>query len=351
MAEQSRHRPRQSDLARLAGVSQTTISMVLSGRESSTVRIPEETRQRVLEIARMVGYVADPVARSLVGGENRLIGVYTFESVFPLGHHDFYHPFLTGIEAEAERQGYDLLLFTSATGADGVRSVFRDQVSRLRLADGCVLLGKEMLVDDIARLRDQGFPFTLIGRRDVPGGGVDYVTANYAEATTAVVERLVELGHRRIAYLCADTDSKPSADRDEGFRAGSDAHRLDGADLVVATNIGGPPPGVVPELVDAGATAFVVHESVVALRVIAELNDLGLRVPADVSVAALTDPPEPEQQSELTGFRIPRQEMGERAVHLLIGRLAGTLTGGPRAETLTCRVIAGLTSGPVRSQR
>ncbi|WP_162606217.1 LacI family DNA-binding transcriptional regulator [Jiangella asiatica] len=346
MTSTGRRRPRQADIAKLAGVSQTTVSLVINDRESETVRIPPETRQRVLEVARSLGYVADPVARSLAGGTNRLIGVYTFESMFPMDHHDFYHPFLVGIEARAEALGYDMVLFTSATGADGGRSVYRDGVNRLRLADGCVLLGKETDRDDIVRLRDEGFRFVLVGRRDIPGDGVAFVGADYAKATEEVVDHLVALGHTTIAYLPARTPSEPSDDRDAGFTAARTRHGLRTDGLVVPVDRdAGPARSDVEGLLTAGATAFLAHESVVALRIHAILTELGLDVPRRCSVAALNDPPDGVPGPELTCFRIPRREMGALAVDLLIRQIESD-EADAETVTLPCTFVAGETSGP-----
>src|SRR5262245_48484111 len=115
MSRRPARRPTQADIARLAGVSQATVSVVLNGRDSD-VRISPATRERVLTVIREWGYVANPSARSLAGGRNRIIGVHTFEPVFPTTSVDFYFPFLLGMEQEAADLGYDLLLFTSAGG-------------------------------------------------------------------------------------------------------------------------------------------------------------------------------------------------------------------------------------------
>src|SRR5262245_13604747 len=98
----------QRDIARLAGVSQTTVSLILNGIPS--VRVSDETRERVLRAIQDTGYVADPLARRLQRQNNQILGVFTYEPVFPSGTADFYHPFLVGIEEAAERFGYDLLL-------------------------------------------------------------------------------------------------------------------------------------------------------------------------------------------------------------------------------------------------
>lgn len=98
-------RPRQADIAALAGVSQATVSLVINNRSGKYRQITEETRQRVWAAVAELGYVANPAARMLAGGRNGLLGVYTFESVFPLDPRDFYYPFLLGVEEEAERHG------------------------------------------------------------------------------------------------------------------------------------------------------------------------------------------------------------------------------------------------------
>ncbi len=85
-----RRRVTQQDIARISGVSQTTVSLVLNNRLDAGTRIAPETRERVLEAIAETGYVADPVARRMVARRNRIIGVFTYEAVFPSGTRDFY---------------------------------------------------------------------------------------------------------------------------------------------------------------------------------------------------------------------------------------------------------------------
>ncbi|WP_283138439.1 LacI family DNA-binding transcriptional regulator [Rhizohabitans arisaemae] len=346
MSERGWRRPRQADIAKEAGVSQATVSYVISGRTDGP-NIPETTRARVLEAARRLGYVLNPVARNLAGGSTKLIGVYTFESVFPLDHHDFYHPFLVGIEAAAEAYGYDLVMFTSATGSDGRRSIYREGVNRLAITDGCVLLGKHADRGELARLRDDGFPFTYVGRREIPGGAISYSAADYASATARVVDHLAGLGHRRIAYVGTATPGEYTADRDTGFWSSVRRHALDVDGLIHPAPPGGLTVEEVRRLREDGATAFVVHDAVEALRVQDILTGLGVRVPQDCSLAALNDPPDDTPTSlELTCFRIPRREMGTEAVNLLMERLERGPEADPRSVTLPCTFIPGQSSGP-----
>ena len=229
----TRRRVTQQDIAKMTGVSQATVSLVLNGRDDAEVRIAPETRERVLHAIHTTGYVADPIARRLAAGHNRILGVFTYESVFPAGLGDFYHPFLVGIEECAERIGCDLLLFTSAPVVDGRRRIFHRD-NRLRLADGCILLGRALERSELARLVAEEQPFVSVGRRDDAGGPVPYVGADYPGATAAQVRRAVELGHTRIAYVGEGAGPESHADRMRGFTAAVTAAGVDGRHLTIA---------------------------------------------------------------------------------------------------------------------
>ena len=95
----------QQDIAKLAGVSQATVSLVLNGAANALARIPPDTRERVQKIIRETGYVPDPIARRMAKGSNRILGVFTYEPAFPNAHADFFLPFLFGIEEEAQARG------------------------------------------------------------------------------------------------------------------------------------------------------------------------------------------------------------------------------------------------------
>ena len=162
----------QRDIAIFAGVSQATVSLVLNEAKSAEGRIPPETRERVLKAIRDTGYVADPIARSMVKGANRILGVFTYQPAFPIAQADFYTPFLMGIEEEAERLSYDLLLMTAAARDDNGRKRIFGETGRLRLADGCLILGSQFDRDELAQLVAGDYPYVAVGRRDDAGGPV-----------------------------------------------------------------------------------------------------------------------------------------------------------------------------------
>ncbi|MDT0346333.1 LacI family DNA-binding transcriptional regulator [Streptomyces litchfieldiae] len=164
-----RRRITQADVAQHAGVSTGIVSSVINGRDYGTIGFGERTRDPVWRSVRELGYVPNIAARSLARGGNRLIGVFTPGPLLRPGANDGGGAFLTGIEEEAGRAGYHLLLFTGPAPAAGRRSVYSGGVNTLQLADGSVLIGADTFPGDMARLAAESYPFLLVGERDAPG--------------------------------------------------------------------------------------------------------------------------------------------------------------------------------------
>ncbi|WP_353813591.1 LacI family DNA-binding transcriptional regulator [Agromyces sp. SYSU T00266] len=338
----------QRRIAELAGVSQATVSLVLNDKADGAGRIPEETRDRVLQVLRETGYVADPAARRLAGLGNKILGVFTYEPAFPTESQDFYAPLLSGIEEAAEELGCDLLLFTSAPVVDGTRRLLHEN-NRLRLADGCLLLGVEMDPVELERLVADGFPFVAVGRREVEG--VPYVAIDYAQGAAELVGRAWELGHRRFAYVHVDSTGESVMDRRAGVvgeleRRGGPvaaaellAMPVDGADDAALRS-------ALDEVRTAGATVLVVetHETAVRLRGLAAAA--GVEVPGTLSLIVLGDAARANGDSgDFTRLSPPRSALASAATTLL-ARILDPHDDMPDEElrqTLACPVIAGTT--------
>ena len=268
-------RIKMTDVARMAKVSSAVVSAVLNGRQGGSIRVSEETRQRITVAAKELGYVADPLAVSLAGGRRNLIGVFTYEALFPVEHRDFYNPFLVGIEEEAERSGYDLVLFTRTRDATGRRRVYRDGVNHLRLADGAILLGADPDRGELERLLDEDFPFVYVGRRTSRLNAMSYSAADYVSATAEMVDYLVNKGHRELAMLTTGEDNEYTLDRDQGFALGIARHELALRKITLPT--AAVTLDTVRGLLNAGVTAFVVARDDRARAVLKVTDALGLR--------------------------------------------------------------------------
>lgn len=320
-----RQRFTQADVAAMAGVSQSTVSFVLNGNAPAGVRISEETRSRVLDAIRITGYSANPIAQRLAGGRNQILGVFTYETTFPRGGRDFYGAFLVGIEHAAEKLGVDMLLFTSARVVDGKRQLSRDGWQRLGIADGCLLLGQHEDRGELQHLLDTNYPFVFIGKRVSEGRLLPYVGADYVAATARQVERLVALGHTRIGYGGPQSSDQPTLDRVEGYRQAMCAHGLPLRFVDVHDIRGG-----AEEIAERRLTAILVAPENYPEELADELEARGQRVPDDISMLLLGQPHHPRHGGRAwSGFTIPREEMGARAL-VLLSRIVDQESSTPR---------------------
>lgn len=334
----------QRDIARLAGVSQATVSLVLNGAVSAEGRIPQETRERVNKVIRETGYVADPVARRMAKGLNRILGVFTYEPAFPSAQADFFTPFLLGIEEAAQELGYDLLLLTGAA-AGKQRKIFGNN-TRLRLADGCLVLGREFDRDELARLVAGDYPFVAVGRRDDAGGPVPYVGSDYASATADLVDQVRRLGHTRIAYVGPSEGAESTIDRWAGFSGAI-------AGLHVVAHI--PDVGQRGEknldfLLASGATAVFFTELADAIEVEEAARRRGIEVPDALSIVVLGNHIRAEKPGRrFTSFSIPREAMARGATEMLVRRVE---QNAPIEQILLqCDPVEGETLGPAPSNK
>lgn len=345
-------RPDLKDVAKLAGVSPATVSTVINNRIGHNIRVSAETRQRIIEAVEMLGYVANPAARSLAGQRNQILSIFTYEAIFPLEYHNFYYPFLLGIEQEAEQQGYDLLFMTSTGGEKGGRAIYRQGMNRLRLADGAILLGLSRNEDEILTLLQENFPVVFIGHREFPGTDVSYVAANYTEVTAEIVGYIAQHGHSRIACVrdLSQGETEPGTDRESGYRL---AHKALGVslnpDFIMRHSAATLTGEVVEGFLRQGITAFVVETYALASHLLTQFRERSLEVPRDVSLAVLGGPMVPEAAHiDWTTLEIPCEEMGKQAVRTLVNILENAVRG-PVHLTLQCRMLPGTTVGPAQS--
>jgi len=331
----------QKQIAELAGVSQATVSLVLSGRTDTTMRISESTRQRVLDLLQETAYAADPAARMLAGQSNNLLGVFTYEPAFPYESADFYVPLLTGVESAAEDLGADLLVFTSAPVVDGKRRLLQPG-TRLRLADGCVLLGREMDKDELRELVELDYPFVAVGRRD-GDDRIPYVGVDYATAVADLTRRALSLGHRRFLYLRLPYQAESTQDRLAGFvealTSSGEAVRHDVVESSSASQ-------AIAAIEATAPTVVLIEDPAQVASVGDVLERTGAGIPGGMSLIALSG-----RDNGIAGGRdvtrlvAPRTELGAAAVRLLWKLInePGAVSQAERRVMLDCQIAAGST--------
>lgn len=303
----------QREIAKLAGVSQVAVSMVINDPTGVNTRISAPTRQRIQRAIHDTGYVVDAAARRLAGLDNRIVGVFTYEHGLSPQMMDFYGPLLNGLETAAELFGCDLLFFTGTPVEAGSKRIF-SSATRLRLADGCILLGKEMHSGDLNRLVREDFPFVAVGRRDEPG--VPYVGIDYVSLTGELIQEAVKRGHARAVYVHQNRDAPSSNDRLEAVLDANSGGAMD----IQQISVGHGPSidDVASQIVKSGVTLAIVEDLFDSLDLAAALAKLGAGVPDDISLVALAEVSgHTIDARQLSGFNLERQLIASEALELL----------------------------------
>lgn len=339
-------RPTSADVATEAGVSRTTVSFVLNGR--TDVKIPDETRGRVLQAAVRLGYHPHAPARQLAGGRSHILALVLRQTPEQLAADAILAETLRGLATAARSQGFRVMVEPLAP--DGPDNSYAGLL-RAQHADGMIISGPRVDDPQLTALVRDGFPVVLQGT--LPGLDVASVDVDNVAGARVAVEHLLALGHRRIACITnAPLVYTAALERLEGYHQALTAAGLEHDPTLVATADFDAPSGhaAMQRLLAAAAfDAVFVASDVVALGAIGALRDAGRRVPGDISVvgfddiplAAYFDPP-------LTTIRLPAFELGQAAGRALLERIADPAAGG-RTLLMTELVVRASTASPRRT--
>ncbi|WP_353038788.1 LacI family DNA-binding transcriptional regulator [Mesorhizobium sp. M1300] len=220
-----RTRTRLKDIAVATGYSANTVSLALRG----SLRIPEETRDRIQSAAQSLNYFPNTIAQALVSRETRTIGLVLT---------DIMNPTLTLVsrflERELAQRGYSLML--AASDHDSAKEWSALNVFRSRQVDGILIYPTNHdRLDHIRAVRQVGYPALVLA--DIPVAGLDVVAIDDRSGGYKAVRHLIERGHRRIAMLDAAQLLGNSEKHDGAFRAVTEAGLP--ADALVVVKPGG----------------------------------------------------------------------------------------------------------------
>jgi DNA-binding LacI/PurR family transcriptional regulator len=316
-----RRRVTSYDVARLAGVSRSTVSFVLNNVD---MQISEETKQRVLAASTELGYAPDATAQALVSRRTRIIGLVLIRSPHHIDADIFLTQVLDGLIQATQRHNMRLLLDLVEEASS--ESTYLDLIQSKRI-DGLVISGPRSDNTALRSLVQEGFPLVLMGQ--LPDPDFHYVDVdNHAAAQTAV-EHLVGLGHTRIACITNARHSYTAAiQRLQGYRDVLEAHSIPCHDKLVRygdfTLESGY--GEMCSLLDEPEvpSAVFVASDVVAFGAMSAIRERGLRIPDDIAVVGFDDVPLARYASPpLTTAHLPAPEMGRQAGEMLIQLIQG----------------------------
>jgi len=300
------------DIASYLNLAPSTVSKALNDYP----HISAETKNRVLEASRELGYYPSATARNLRRGRTDKIGLLINTSIMYMS--EYLSEVFPGATIAAEKQGYNLVFYTAAVN----RPDELMRVCRTREVDGLILLWAGEIEEAITFLRQEQLPFVLLDRR-VDDPHVSYIAADNFNGALSLTRHLLELGHRRIGFTTRPELGATSSDRLAGYQqALAEAGVPLDESLIISTVIE-PRSGyyAANQLLDLAAppTAIFAMHDTVAVDVFRAVIERGLRVPDDVAIVGFDGfPSSLTTQPPITTVKLPLSEMGRAAVETLL---------------------------------
>jgi DNA-binding LacI/PurR family transcriptional regulator len=303
------------DVARVAGVSQSAVSRVFTPGASAS----PATVAKVREAAEKLGYRPNPLARAMITGRTRIIGL-----VVAYLENQFYPMALERLSRALQERGYHILVFMAENATDRVTEVVQELIDYR--VDGIITASVSMSNDLTARLLALGIPVVNFNRGQDDPRLTDVTSDNVAGAARAT-GFLIAGGHRRIAHIMGWQGSSTGRDRAEGFRQAMAAAGLEPVAMVDGMYARETAAEVTRALWQAHRPdAIFVGNDHMAFAVMDTLRfELGLRVPEDVSVIGYDDVPMADWPAyALTTIRQPVNRMVTATVEAILGLIDGT---------------------------
>lgn len=337
MMKKGVYRPTIRDVANYVGVSPTTVSHALSGKRPVAL----ETRQRILEAIRLLGYEPSLLARRLAGQPTRIIAL-----VFPMVSGLFSsieQRFITSIGQPFTDRGYAFMVIYSPMMDI---EQFRDLLSTY-LADGLILM--QILLEDprLTLLREEPLPFVMVGRA-ADNTGLSYVDQDFEAGLHEALTHLHALGHRHVALFHYRDERLGFVARQKEAFIRCAAERAMRAICIPTEMSDASAYAAMGALLaqDEAPTAIIAWNELIAAGIELQARERGLSIPRDLSLICYDRSPHHAAVSQpLTIIDTQIETIGQRAAELLLARLAGDET--VHQELIPSRLVEGQSTGPV----
>ncbi len=334
------------DVARLADVSDATVSRVLNG----SGRVREKTRARVMSAVEALHYTLNPHARRLAGGRSNVIGLLLPD--FNIGYGA---EILRGVDDELAQHGFDLMLYNAHRGTTPAAN-YMAAIER-GLADGLLVVLPKDAGPYLDTLQRRQFPCVLIdhqGRNEEAGECFAVDVTNWQGAFDAT-QHLIDLGHRRIGFITGRMNLGCARDRLAGHLDALKHNGISPVKSLIQTGTFNQPDGYTCAKallsLRKPPTAIFASNDIMAFGVMEAVRDSGLRIPDDISIVGFDDIPQCLMtHPAMTTVRQPLREMGRVATQMLL-RVIDNPQQPPERVRLNTQLVTRGTCVPVKHER
>ncbi|GAB4539343.1 MAG: LacI family DNA-binding transcriptional regulator [Anaerolineae bacterium] len=305
------------DIAKAAGVSHSTVSRALG----DSPLVSDATKARIQNLAREMGYSPNSLARSLVTRQTYTVGVVVTTIADP-----FIAAVVQGIEATAQDHGYTVILCNS--GAEPEREIAAVEMLRSKRVDGFIVTSSRIGALYLEHLERIGVPIVLINNLNEESGRYTFtVSVDNVHGGQLATQHLIELGHRRIAYVTAPADHSSDRDRLAGYRrALSEAGLEPDPALIIPGNgraDGGEAAFEILKGLDQLPSAVFCYNDMTAIGLMTAARQAGIAVPRDIAVVGFDDIPFARYCfPPLTTIAQPKIEMGQLAMEMALSLMS-----------------------------
>lgn len=319
--------PTMQDVARLAGVSQSTVSRVLSDT-TSLVPVSDETKEKIFNAVAQLGYQPNLIARSLRTQHTQMIAVMIGDI-----SNAFYHPIVRMVQDIASSYDYDVLISNSDHVYENEKN-FLNTVLR-RPVDGIIMSPHRLSTEDLdAFIKRSHIPIVGIGAQ-TQHPLIDVIGGTSEPATYQAISWLIHKGHRRIGFIGVADDVSPGPPRLRGYqRAMADAGLIVEPGFVQKvefTLAGGQQAMRLFLQQSEPPTAIFACNGLMAIGAMDVAQEAGYRIPDDFSLIGFDDIPEASiVRPKLTVIGRDLSAIGRQAIELLLERINGEVTGEGR---------------------
>lgn len=303
-------------VAERAGVSVNTVSRAINNKSD----IKEETKKRILEVTRELGYVRNDTAVALRTRKTGTIGVVIADNKNP-----FYAEVLSGMEEAAREKNYHIIL--ANTQRDYKKEEEAINLLLAKRVDGLLITPVQDRDDDIKNLIDANIPFVVVGR-DFENIQVDAIYNDEIKGGFLATEYLIKKGHKRIALIDGFLYKSPAKARLEGYKRALGQYRIPLDDSLVSVGDINMEDGYerTRQMLenDLNFTAIFTYNDMMAFGSMQAIKEKGLKIPEDIGLVGYDDIPFSSLISPtLTTIKLKKQELGVESVKLLFSRVNG----------------------------